>query len=155
MGVLFTLVAIVVLIFAVPNIIDSVSRKNKEKREAEERRLEQEAIENEFNILVQKYVESELTHTILTHICNGNYKNTLPEKIMVDNSIIRSTLNGHPYTFDFTQRRVTPLHNNGFHWQVSANEAMAEAINKLMGGNYSICKGDGPAYMELKAMYDF
>ena len=112
-------------------------------------------IENEFYILVQKYVKSELTHTILTHICNGDYKNNLPEELVVDSNIIRSTLNGRPYSFDFTQRRITPLHNNGSHWQVSANEAMAEAINKLMGGNYSIYEKDGTAHMELKAMYDF
>ncbi|MBR6826413.1 MAG: hypothetical protein IKM59_07695 [Oscillospiraceae bacterium] len=155
MGGLFAILAIVVLIFAVPNIVDYVSRKNKEKEEAEKARMEREAIENEFYILVQKYVKSELTHTILTHICNGDYKNNLPEEIVVDSNIIRSTLNGRPYSFDFTQRRITPLHNNGSHWQVSANEAMAEAINKLMGGNYSIYEKDGTAHMELKAMYDF
>lgn len=155
MGGLFAILAIVVLIFAVPNIIDYVSRKNKEKEEAEKDRMEREAIENEFYILVQKYVKSELTHTMLTHICNGDYKINLPEEIVVDSNIIRSTLNGRPYSFDFTQRRITPLHNNVSHWQVSANEAMAEAINKLMGGNYSIYKIDGTAHMKLKAMYDF
>ena len=150
------LIVIVILVFAIPNIIDFISKQNEEEKEREKRRIEQEKIKNDCDALVKKYKESELTHRILKHICDGDYKKNLPEEIIVSHSSVRSDLNGCPHSFDFKQNRITGLHRDqNCHWSVSATEAMAEAINLLMGGKYRVYVKDGVAHMELEPIYDF
>lgn len=164
------LLAIAILVFAIPNIIDFLKKENKKERTAEERRQQQifaeqqreseeqrkKQIKNEYMALVKKYTESDITRRILTHICNGNYEKNFPEEIVVGYDFVRSTLDGSSYSFDFKQNKVARLHSNGSSfWYAEPTVAMAEAINKLMWGRYTIHERNGIAYMEWKALYDF
>ena len=150
------LVVIVILVFAIPNIIDFISKQNEEEKEREKERLEQEKIKNDYDALVKKYKESELTHKILKHICDGDYKKNLPEEITVDFRFIRSNLKGRPHSFCLTENRIDALYRGrGYDWNVSPVEAMAEAINLIMDGKYSVYVKDEVAHMELKPKYHF
>lgn len=150
------LIVIVILVFAIPNIIDFISKQNEEEKEREKRRLEQEKIKNDYDALVQKYVESDLTRKILAYICDGDYEKNIPEIITVDFRFIRSNLKGCPRSFCLTENRINALYRGrDCHWDVSPVEAMAEAINRIMDGQYSVYVKDEVAHMELKPQYDF
>ena len=149
------LLIIVILIFVIPNVIDASSKALEKQKVINEMQRKKEQQKQLHDSLVQKYAKSDLTKTILTRICNGDYENNYPEQIVIDTDKIVSTLNGCTFIFDFKRERVPPLYSGD--WEVKPSEAMAQVINGMMHEQYSILQpcNSRQTTMVIKSKYFF
>ena len=111
--------------------------ENKKKKEREEAILKQ-------NQLVEKYASSPLTREIIRTISDGTGRK--PEEITIYNDHISGCTNGTVRTYNFKVNRI-PIFDSAIKYDgelidesclVRPQVAMAAAINRMLGGEYSI-----------------
>ncbi|MFR6395244.1 MAG: hypothetical protein ACLUNQ_09330 [Oscillospiraceae bacterium] len=91
--------------------------------------------------LINKYVASPITAEVLDVILNANRDK--PTEIEVHYNCVVSRLDDMIRTYDFLKNQVTFFETKYFNdglctKAVYQSEALAEAINQILGGSYSI-----------------
>ena len=153
------IIIIAVLVFLIPKIIRmekraEASRAMDEMWEDTRRRAEQEQKKekeekqrqkSEHQKLEEKYAASPLTREIIRTISDGTGRK--PEEITIYNDHVSGRTNGVMRTYDFKANRV-PIFESAIKFSsdevidesflVRPQIAIATAINRILGGEYSI-----------------
>lgn len=163
-GILFLLLVVFVGFWVIMSTIETkVNARREAAAEEEKKRLEQaEAARKQVEAqrtaqiraqkmkpqrdLILRYTKSELTQQVIQVICDGNPGLCMPEEITIRDDSIQSRLGNKLLCYDFAANRVhnfTHVHEycrppEEKEFVVKPQMAMAEAINSLLGGKYSI-----------------
>lgn len=152
------IIIIVIIIIVLPSLIQK--EKDREKKEQREKQREndeqrekqaEEKAEHYRQMLIQQYMKSPLTKEILSAI--GDETGQKPEEIIVRKNCVSSRTNGIVRSYEFLVHRVPELteykdFNYEYHGvgdlefsarvRVYQQDALAKAINKILGEEYSI-----------------
>ncbi len=173
------IIIIVVLIFLIPNILrmEKDSREkdrvaNEERKSVQQKNQAEEKAEHYRQMLIKQYMSSSLTQEIIDAIRDGAGQK--PEEIVVNQSSVSGRTNGVMRSYEFLVHRVPELtERKSFDYKhkfaadcdlystswvyVYQQDALANAINKILGEEYSITKeNDGMVVtMRLKPTKNF
>lgn len=156
------IILIVVLIFLIPKILqmEKDSREkdrvaNEERKSVQQKHQAEEKAEHYLQTLIKQYMESPLTQEIINAIGDGSDQK--PEEIVVDKSCVSGRTNGVVRSYEFLVHRVPELEAKRFDYECYHNilqkniteyvrvyqqGALANAINKILGEEYSITEKD-------------
>lgn len=144
MGVLVVLILIVLAVIFVPKIIEKekeARRAAEREAEYEERRRKEEEAEREKERRRAEWVQtqtaqfksSQITKEIIRAISDGSGRK--PEKIVITSERVTGFTNGITRVYNFAANGLPKL---TFYDDAYQSNCLAQAINQLMGGVYSI-----------------